>query len=223
MFVFLPLLYFWCRDPMHYPSRIRGSILCLFLLSVVVPTTDHSSFNTLAAAGESDWQAASLESDEGTLGTPRSRMREGTRIGSTMGKFYRNGRRWVFEFTQPAESAADTGSESAQTNVQEISEVVTTTTDRLTNSTTTVTASRSTTTSSSSTKDADSIAALPHVPMETVRLRVLENLALQRVVAAISEDSNDVHWTVTGTVTEFGNENWLLLTTILRSPSGNLE
>ncbi len=210
---------------MHYPSRIRSSILCLFLLTVAVPGSDHTmlSSRSVATAGESDWETNSLENDEGALGSQRSRMREGTRISSTMGKFYRNGRRWVFEFAQPVDATGESANRTTQQNVKEVSEVITTTTDRLTNSTTTVTTSSSATTTSSSAVDDAATAPTTLAVTQVVRLRVLENLALQRVVTAISEDSNDVYWTVTGTVTEFGNENWLLLTTILRSPSGNSE
>lgn len=225
MFVLLPLMYFWCRDPLHYPSRIRGSILCLFLFTAAVPSSELSSFGSLssAAAGESDWEPNSTDPEDGALGAPRSRMREGTRIGSTTGKFYRNGRRWVFEFALPTEDASGALNHSSQQNVKEVREVVTTTNDRLTSSTTTITSTSSTSTTSSATTSAEPDGAGAPLPTQTVRLRVLENLALQRVVSAITEDSNDVHWTITGTVTEFGNENWLLLTTILRSPSGNSE
>ncbi len=43
---------------MHYPSRIRSSILCMFLLTVVAPNYDHSTLSTRssATAGESDWE-----------------------------------------------------------------------------------------------------------------------------------------------------------------------
>lgn len=51
------------------------------------------------------------------------------------------------------------------------------------------------------------------------RFRLLENLALQRVVDSITQDSSDVRWTITGVLTEFEGENWLLLATVLRAPS----
>ncbi len=54
-------------------------------------------------------------------------------------------------------------------------------------------------------------------PMAVTRYRVLENLALQRIADAITQDPNDVRWTVTGVITEFGGENWLLLTTVFRA------
>ncbi len=223
MFVFLPLLYLWARDPLHYPLRMRSPILALFFLTTLAPATGTSSFvdNVAVADDAQSWGSDSpLEGDEGSLGSARPRMREGTRISSTMGKFYRNGRRWVFEFSMPVESD-DASGESSQQTTREVREVSTTTTDRLTSKTLTVTERSESTSVTASEPGPDSIPV--DRKEEVVRLRVLENLALQRVVAAISEDSNDVHWTVTGTVTEFGNENWLLLSTILRSPSGNAE
>jgi len=50
------------------------------------------------------------------------------------------------------------------------------------------------------------------------KFRVLENLALERIVEAISQDSSDIRWVVTGVITEFSSQNWLLLTTIVRAP-----
>ncbi len=154
MFVFLPLMYFWCRDPMYYPSRIRSSILCMFLLTVVVPNYDHSTLSTRTSvtAGESDWEANSLDSMTAP-GLAAFADARSTRIGSTMGKFYRNGRRWVFEYALPSESQADLTSTSSQQNLKEVREVVTTTTDRLTNSITTVTTSSTATATSSSAVD----------------------------------------------------------------------
>jgi len=66
-----------------------------------------------------------------------------------------------------------------------------------------------------------SATAEPAPPKEPTRLRVLENLALQRVVESIKQDPKDVRWTVTGVITEFEGENWLLVSTILRAPSSN--
>jgi len=51
------------------------------------------------------------------------------------------------------------------------------------------------------------------------KYQVLENLALQRIVDAVSQDPNDLRWTTTGVITEFGGENWLLLSTVFRAPS----
>jgi len=50
--------------------------------------------------------------------------------------------------------------------------------------------------------------------------RLLENLTLQRVVLAIRDDREDRFWTVSGTITEFLDENYLLLRRAVRTPAG---
>ena len=47
--------------------------------------------------------------------------------------------------------------------------------------------------------------------------RVLENQPLERIARAISEDSQDKHWKVSGLLTEFFDENLLLLDRIERA------
>lgn len=44
------------------------------------------------------------------------------------------------------------------------------------------------------------------------RMSVLENLAAQRILKAVIEDSHDTSWVVSGTVTEFKGRNYLLIT-----------
>ena len=53
--------------------------------------------------------------------------------------------------------------------------------------------------------------------------RVLENLALQRVVHAVRQDAEDNRWTVQGTLTEFDEHNLLLLKTVVRAIQPNAE
>lgn len=47
--------------------------------------------------------------------------------------------------------------------------------------------------------------------------RCLENLMLQRVHQIVSEDSNELIWIVNGRVTEFRNENYLLVEVVRRA------
>lgn len=56
---------------------------------------------------------------------------------------------------------------------------------------------------------------------QPLNIRLLENLALQRIVQAIRHDSTDQYWTVTGTVTEYFGENRLLLRVVTRAPKRN--
>ncbi|WP_153556789.1 hypothetical protein [Roseimaritima sediminicola] len=50
-----------------------------------------------------------------------------------------------------------------------------------------------------------------------VHYRVLENQALERVVKAIRQDVDDNHWAVHGTLTEFADDNYLLLQAVVRA------
>jgi hypothetical protein len=50
------------------------------------------------------------------------------------------------------------------------------------------------------------------------RIRVLENLALQRVAQIIQQDPSDNRWMINGVVTEFFGENRLLMTSVVRAP-----
>jgi hypothetical protein len=45
------------------------------------------------------------------------------------------------------------------------------------------------------------------------RLKVLENLALERIDRTLNQSLGNPVWTVTGTATEFGGHNYLLLQT----------
>ena len=47
--------------------------------------------------------------------------------------------------------------------------------------------------------------------------KVLENLALQRVVKAVRQDADDNRWAVHGMLTEFGDDNYLLLRAVTRA------
>ena len=47
--------------------------------------------------------------------------------------------------------------------------------------------------------------------------RVLENLALDRVVTAIRRDAGDDQWSVDGVITEFSGENYLLISRVRRA------
>lgn len=47
----------------------------------------------------------------------------------------------------------------------------------------------------------------------------LENLSAQRIVQAIEEDAGDTNWVVSGTLTEFQNNNYILLERVMRHSS----
>lgn len=49
--------------------------------------------------------------------------------------------------------------------------------------------------------------------------RILENLALERIARAIRVDPADDHWSVSGSLTEFSGQNYLLLRVVMRASS----
>lgn len=53
--------------------------------------------------------------------------------------------------------------------------------------------------------------------MRLPRLMLSENLMLQRIVEAIRVDSGDDHWTITGRITEFFEENRLIVLSAKRA------
>lgn len=58
-------------------------------------------------------------------------------------------------------------------------------------------------------------------PVLPTRVRVLENLALQRVVHAIRRDRSDNQWSVRGRLTEFDGQNFLHIETLSRVSRSN--
>ena len=191
MIIILPLVFIWSRAPMRYglPSRVGALIVfAVGAMTVTINALPRHYHPTLNAA--ESWDSEGADEMEGAgSGAARPRLREGARIGSTVGTFLQVGRRWAFEFeVVPAE----------------------------TKSTSEKTGDALTTVAESSSVASTSRAA------EVVRYRVLENLALQRVVEAIAQDPKDARWAATGVVTEFDGENWLLLSTVLRAPSNDI-
>ena len=49
-------------------------------------------------------------------------------------------------------------------------------------------------------------------------LVALENLAAQRILKAVVDDPQDSAWTVTGQLTEFRDQNFILLQRVIRTP-----
>jgi len=54
---------------------------------------------------------------------------------------------------------------------------------------------------------------------EQTTFRLLENLALERIARAIRLEPGDDHWAVSGTLTEFSGQNYLLLQVVTRASS----
>jgi len=165
------------RNGLRFPRVIvlAGVALCASL--ILCGTRLPLGLPAAMAIDSRNGDSSSQIEDQRTVITP-PRLREGSRIGSTVGRFSRVGRRWAFE-VEPISAKAD---EAAALTAR-------------------------------------SDASLPEDPLMATKYQVLENLALQRIVDAVSQDPNDLRWTATGVITEFSGENWLLLSTVFRAPS----
>jgi hypothetical protein len=127
----------------------------------------------------------------GKAGDEKARLREGSRIAPTVGRFIRSDNQWFFQPETPlgiAKPIAENVSKSIAGDDYPVSEGVGET---------------------STTK--------PN-PASMVRLLVLENLALQRVVQTITQDPSDDRWSISGVVTEYFGENRVLISTAARAP-----
>lgn len=181
--ILIPLIFIWSRAPMRYGLPTKIAILVCFALGAMMIST-HCPLPCLEsiaiAADRWDSESSAVSDETHSAGDASSRLREGTRLPSSLGRFSRSGRRWIFE---KESVASERGLETLPAGAE------------------------------LATAEKPSEQAAP-----AVRFRVLENLALQRVADSIVQDPSDVRWAVTGVITEFDGENWLLLSTVYRAP-----
>jgi len=161
-------------------------------------------------------------------------LREGTRVGPLTGRFVRTGQRWRFLPDTPGGALSDVSQLGSQGDeFQAFPFAADSQSVRRTTRIDSKTLRRRSTSSSTAysvASVADQLASTGLTPVdghvaspETTRqalsmVLVIENLMLQRVADAVEADSNELRWTITGLITEFRDENRLLLTTIQRAP-----
>lgn len=150
---------------------------------------------------------ASPPADVDRPGPNRPLLREGTRIPPTAGRFRRVGRRWEF-VSDAADELADAETEAQDARFED-ARLFDDRKVRSRNADDTV----SPATGGVSTGAAVASATGPTVP----RMLVVENLMLQRIEEAVRDDPAANRWTVTGVVTEYQNENRLIVTTAERA------
>ncbi|TWT68577.1 hypothetical protein [Crateriforma conspicua] len=226
----LLLMTCWIRRPMHFAGpRKRTIVLVSTMLTVcspihlldqqataqtpaiTAPSVGASSvFATGASPTSSQYDAnndADLEApDESrrTIGRVY-RLREGTRIPPTRGRVAKLGRRWVFipENVDANPPASGTGSQVNRS--QTITETIQSSRGLLTRTTSRTSAMH----------------APPEqqrtVPRRLPQMICVENLMLQRIVEAINDDVADDQWSITGQITEFREENRLILLSAQRA------
>ncbi|WP_233214944.1 hypothetical protein [Rhodopirellula bahusiensis] len=139
-------------------------------------------------------------------------LREGTRVGPVTGRFVISGHRWRF-LPEQAESVHE---QNLDTLVQHgLARKPTQEEETLLGKKQPIGRGIGTF-DSANLEDPD----LPITPaaIAVPMTLVTENLMLDRISRAIEEDSNDDRWTVTGYVTEFRDENRLVIETTVRAP-----
>ena len=170
-------------------------------------------------AGQSSFNrqnAPSMSNGAAGVGDPLTTagviLREGTRVGPVTGRFVLSGHRWRFLPEQPdsvREQNLDTlvqhGLARKPTQEEE-----------------TLLGKKQPIGRGIGTFDSTNLED-PDLPITPAAIAVpmtlvTENLMLDRISRAIEEDSNDDRWTVTGYVTEFRDENRLVIETTVRAP-----
>lgn len=155
---------------------------------------------------------------------PNIVLREGTRIGPIRGRFVLRGQRWWFIVKETALADRSHLAQMMDTgNARTITEARSTILKRKT----TVVRSGAGSQSSYEQRVVEEDAVGQVQPVNKARRHVLtppfasvivvENLMLDRIAAATDEDPADDHWTITGRITEFQNDNRLILTTAHRT------
>jgi hypothetical protein len=120
--VFLPLLLIWMRDPMYFNAPCRWAVVLLAVSSGLLDPLTLSDPPLGAAASESSAEfddrpaidqrdAAAMDHDqprpsEKQVNPVQARLREGTRIAPTVGRFYNIDGGWVFQSENPEPETA---------------------------------------------------------------------------------------------------------------------
>lgn len=228
----LMLLFLWWA---HSPLRIATGLPRIAITLVVIASMLITSGTITPTCFAED----RYDRDEGRSGTARARiaaanaaaeaenthsvLREGTLIPPTVGRIVMLGRRWAFV---PAGSEDEKGGEVA-TSQHEL--------DVFRNSYATFESNRSGSHQSTHAASKMRPTRLGHSARTAAfdlsldmqgkaepmlpQVLLTENLMLQRIAEAIRADASDDRWTVSGEVTEFFNENRMLIRTAQRAGS----
>ena len=223
----LPLLYFWAHAPMHFSTRsLRALIVMMVMITMSLPYVNLSSHQVSAADPFGPAGSPKTRSGEVFRGGDRDpedkpeQMREGTLIPPTSGRVALVGRRWAFVpdgldddkagSVAQSDEFADSSSPFAfrsQVGRSQRSSNSPSTRDRYASPARSIEADLLT---------AIGIAA-PNPNTPQIQMLIGENLMLQRIVEAIRLDASDDRWTVSGEVTEFFDQNRLIIRTAQRA------
>ncbi|MCM2373882.1 hypothetical protein [Aporhodopirellula aestuarii] len=178
--------------------------------------TDNVMAQFAGSANATPWSGRPGASEESDHPTPIKRavqivLREGTYVGPVRGRFVVHGQRWSFLAESQASPTEQGKTEWLEGGLAR---------EILTEQDTLLARQRSTT-------DSETLQGLNARGPQSHRggvtaptfdsMIVIENLMLDRIVRAIKEDPEDDYWTITATVTEFQDENRLVLLTVTRA------
>ncbi len=227
----LPFLIFWARSPMRFSTTnlrilIAGStaiaLLSPLVLSGSLLAADPFERGTAGRTNGQDFQRTGLAGGSGAPGGDRlaaeksptagktPQRREGTLIPPAAGRVVMIGRRWAFlPASAPAAAAPLPAGTAAGSSGRFAFE--------------SFGPGRTTEIADSLTRKParTSIAPPPATAAGASRwptqMLISENLMLQRIVEAIRLDPSDDKWTISGEVTEFFDQNRLIIRTAQRS------
>lgn len=178
-------------------TRTIGLALAI-MLAVLPPTSDSHAADpgppgSFRSRSPSDLAKSDDNGPGNGLMTRPSHLREGTLVPPTSGRIVLIGRRWAF--------VSDTDENRALVPVESSS------------------SPRTTVNFGGQQSFADPREDDPKSNQSPSQLLITENLMLQRLVEAIRDDTSDDHWTISGEVTEFFDQNRLTIRTAQRANS----
>ncbi len=214
----LMLLIFWlARSPMRLAAG-RIALIVAILAAIMISCGTQGTTAIAEERLERGKGAAKFE-PAAKVKLNADLLREGTLIPPTVGRIVLLGRRWAFI---PVSAEPETNDDLVTSGADRVvSSMVSFTRKshpvRLGAATTSVSASpyaneSTTLVGTASSKGEKVQSVLPQVLL-------VENLMLQRIAEAIRADGSDDRWAVSGEVTEYYNENQLLIRTAQRAGS----
>ncbi|TWT98946.1 hypothetical protein [Neorhodopirellula pilleata] len=199
-----------------------ASRMIAIVLGITLPLSLSGEIYAQFSQGSDTTRQSDSSASQKTI--PNVVMREGTLIGPIRGRFVLRGQRWWFIVEESGQADQGQLAEMIDAgNARSIVETQSTILERSTKGTQSTTSTQSRyerkTVVDSSIGEAQSEQQVQRrvllPPFES--MIVVENLMLGRIASAIEEDPADDHWTITGRITEFQNDNRLMLTTAHRT------
>jgi hypothetical protein len=224
----LTLILWWARAPMRFfDGRLRTAIAIVAIVILAFPcgTVTPSCiaddrFNADPGRSALVSTGDAKQKRPGSLPKNQQRLREGTLVPQTVGRILLRGRRWEF-VSETARSRADDA--VAATNQRRTWLVGFQPPARPTYQPPARPTQLGSSTRTTGIMDrAETLASVPAAekargPALPMSIILTENLMLQRVAEAIRANPSDDQWVVSGEITEFFDENRLIIRTAQRS------